>query len=582
MQNEDHKREIGTRLMLILIISHISAALIGLFVGYQWNNIDLLPRALLGGLVGGALGALVMLPVLHSLSVIGTTLRRLSAGDDVSELPVRRRDPLAKLTDTVNRLAARYQEVGQMRGQLYRQISEAAAQEERNRLARDLHDSIKQQVFSMSISAAAAQAHLDRDVNAARAALIDVKQSAQEAMVEMRALLQQLSPAPLEKVGLVQALRDQCEALAYRTGALVEPHIGDLPPDDRLPPGAQETLFRIAQEALSNIARHARAHRVTLTFGLQDDQSLVLRIVDDGQGFSADSAAGGMGLNNMKQRAASLRAALHIDSTPGQGTRLETVIPLANTTGLSEKEAHMRAQHESQFKVVQKAYYIFGTAVAAFILSSGLLIWRLIERPESIATDAILTILLILFAGIALVSLPLAVINGLKAQRGVTELLVSAGAESPIFLKMRRHRHMAFIIIGISIFWFAPILLTASVFPAWAAPVMAVIGLAWIFWNYWRMYRVYHAELDMMTQNEQLAELDLRMREVRTAWFSLGSLFLVILVTGTFADGIHLVPRNPDQWMSTVIQTTAAMLLANQFIQIWDFRRSKARLVKQS
>ena len=78
----------------------------------------------------------------------------------------------------------------------------------------------------------------------------------------MEAMLQQLRPTPLENVGLVDALRKQVEALQYRTGAYVTTEFGDLPDNDTLLPGAQEAIFRIAQEALNNIARHARAKNI--------------------------------------------------------------------------------------------------------------------------------------------------------------------------------------------------------------------------------------------------------------------------------------------------------------------------------
>ena len=108
--------------------------------------------------------------------------------------------------------------------------SEEAVQAERNRLARDLHDSVKQQLFSISISAAAVRERLEKDPAGALAALADVQQSAQAAMVEIDALLHQLSPAPLATIRLIEALREQCEALGYRTGATVTTTFGTLPP----------------------------------------------------------------------------------------------------------------------------------------------------------------------------------------------------------------------------------------------------------------------------------------------------------------------------------------------------------------
>lgn len=214
-----------------------------------------------------------------------------------------------------------------IRQAMLRQVSEAAAQEERNRLARDLHDSIKQQIFTINVSTAAAQELWERDPERARGALADVRRSAKEAMVEMQALLHQLAPRALASAGLVEALREQCEALGYRTGAEVSLQLGEAIPDDRLPPGTQETLFRIAQEALSNVGRHARARNVRVELGLQGE-AVVLAVTDDGQGFSPGAAASGMGLRNLRERAESLRGTLEIASAPGAGTTMKVSIPL--------------------------------------------------------------------------------------------------------------------------------------------------------------------------------------------------------------------------------------------------------------
>ena len=223
------------------------------------------------------------------------------------------------------------QDSEKLRQRWIRQLSEAAAQQERNRLARDLHDSIKQQIFSINVSAAAAQERWADDSVGARQALEDVRNSAREAMAEMEAMLQQLRPTPLENVGLVEALRKQAEALQYRTGANVTTEFSDLPDSDTLAPGAQEAIFRIAQEALSNIARHARAKNVRLRLYQQHDgeiPALWLKIQDDGRGFDTTQPGSGMGLANIKVRAAEIGGQLRIESAPGEGTSLVMNIPI--------------------------------------------------------------------------------------------------------------------------------------------------------------------------------------------------------------------------------------------------------------
>jgi signal transduction histidine kinase len=220
----------------------------------------------------------------------------------------------------------------EIRQGLLRQTAEAAAQEERNRLARDLHDSIKQQLFSINVGTAAAQERWERDPEGARKALADVRRSAREAMVEMQAMLHQLRPEALGMAGLIEALREQCEALGYRTGAEVALELGEPVPEDRVPPGTPETLFRMAQEMLSNVARHARARRARLWLGREED-AVILRIEDDGRGFDPATETAGMGLRNLRERVAALRGAVEIASTPGTGTGVSVCVPLLPPSG---------------------------------------------------------------------------------------------------------------------------------------------------------------------------------------------------------------------------------------------------------
>jgi signal transduction histidine kinase len=219
----------------------------------------------------------------------------------------------------------------ELRERWIKQLSEAAVQQERNRLARDLHDSIKQQIFSVNISAATAQTRWESDPEGARRALADVRGSAREAMAEMEAMLQHLRPAPLENVGLVEALRKQCEALQYRTGAIVTAEFGELPANEILLPGIQEAIFRIAQEGLNNISRHARAKTVQLRLYQETDgKSPVLwfTLRDDGAGYDPARSDSGMGLANIRLRAAEIGGTVQIESVPGQGASLILRIPL--------------------------------------------------------------------------------------------------------------------------------------------------------------------------------------------------------------------------------------------------------------
>jgi signal transduction histidine kinase len=206
------------------------------------------------------------------------------------------------------------------------QIREAAAQEERNRLARDLHDAVKQQIFAIQTSAATAEARFASDPEGAREALGQVRQSAREASAEMEALLEQLRVAPLGNTGLVEAIRKQCEALAFRTGADVQVHVDPLPPEHAMPPGAHQAIFRIVQEALANVARHARAQHVWVSLHTTP-RRLEVQVRDDGCGVAGDAPRTGMGLHNMRARAAEIGATVAVTPAEAVGTLATLSVP---------------------------------------------------------------------------------------------------------------------------------------------------------------------------------------------------------------------------------------------------------------
>jgi signal transduction histidine kinase len=212
-----------------------------------------------------------------------------------------------------------------LRGRYEEQIRQAARQEERARLARELHDAVKQQLFAIQTAAATAETRFHDDPSGAQAALAQVRGSAREALTEMEVMLDQLQAAPLTTAGLVEALRRAGDALAFRTGAHVTFETGDLPRDVSFRPGAHQAMLRFAQEALANVARHARATTVTIHFGLDqgwtppgsDRQRVLLAIADNGHGFHASTTAPGMGLKNMAARAAEAGGTMELDSGPG-------------------------------------------------------------------------------------------------------------------------------------------------------------------------------------------------------------------------------------------------------------------------
>jgi PAS domain S-box-containing protein len=209
---------------------------------------------------------------------------------------------------------------------LRRQAGELAAGEERAHLARELHDSVTQALFSMTLVSRSVELLLDRDPALARAQLSQLRDLQREALAEMRALIFELRPGNLEQDGLTHALRTHAAALQGRIGL---PIVVESTLDGRLPLPIEEVLYRISQEALHNVVKHAGAKQVRLEVG-RTAAGVRLRIADDGKGFDPEQVADGhLGLAGMRVRADKVGARFTCRSQPGQGTTIEVVVPNA-------------------------------------------------------------------------------------------------------------------------------------------------------------------------------------------------------------------------------------------------------------
>jgi GAF domain-containing protein len=204
---------------------------------------------------------------------------------------------------------------------LYNQAQQAAVLEERQRLARDLHDSVSQALYGMTLYSQAAASQLSAGCTE-RAAdyLRELQDTAQEALAEMRLLIFELRPPILEEEGLVAALQSRLQAVEGRAGLRTEfqAEVGE-----RLPPRIEEGLYRIAQEVLNNAVKHARARNIAVHLRRQE-RTVTLAISDDGVGFDPATARrqGGLGLSAVEERATELGGRLTLQSQPGEGTRV--------------------------------------------------------------------------------------------------------------------------------------------------------------------------------------------------------------------------------------------------------------------
>jgi signal transduction histidine kinase len=195
------------------------------------------------------------------------------------------------------------------------------SEEERQRLSRELHDRVGQPLAALRINLDVLRSRLPAEATPQldkQAALIE------ELIRLVRTLTAELRPPELEQIGLAAALRNYGEAAAARYGFAVDVLGAEFAP--RLPRAAERALFRIAQEALANAAKHAKAETVTIE--LEDEaREAIVSVADDGRGFDAARKAGGFGLHAMRERVEEVGGRLEVESAEGLGTRIRAAVP---------------------------------------------------------------------------------------------------------------------------------------------------------------------------------------------------------------------------------------------------------------
>jgi signal transduction histidine kinase len=190
---------------------------------------------------------------------------------------------------------------------------------ERQRMARELHDSVTQTIFSMTLTTQSALLLLNKDPSRLGAQLERLNQLTQSALMEMHTLISELRPDQPAGTGLVMALRQHLSTRNFPEGLAVSM---DVEGEQAFSSAEEQVLFRIVQEALNNVAKHARASHVSLRVHLAEP--CWIEIQDDGQGFDHQQAQGSgrMGLISMRERAAEIGWDTQIQSSPGKGTRI--------------------------------------------------------------------------------------------------------------------------------------------------------------------------------------------------------------------------------------------------------------------
>jgi len=215
---------------------------------------------------------------------------------------------------------------------LFEKAQALAATEERNRLARDLHDSVTQVLFSASLVAEVLPKIWRRDPEMAENSIEELRRLTRGALAEMRTMLLELRPAAVTRTPLGELLAQLTEAITSRSGLPFQLFIEKIP---RLPDEVHTSFYRIAQEGLNNVVKHAQSNLVTVSlsrspdpFETGEEQGGEVRMVikDDGKGFSTQEGyQERMGMGIIRERAAAMNASIEIKSSPGQGTELSLV-----------------------------------------------------------------------------------------------------------------------------------------------------------------------------------------------------------------------------------------------------------------
>lgn len=280
-----------------------------------------LSSALFFGALAGAIGILFGLLVARGLTRRLRSMTHITAawgqGDFSVRIEDRSGDEIGLLATDLNRMADDWQALMQTRQEL-------AMLEERNRLARDLHDSVKQEVFAISMNLGAAQSLWEQDPLEARRQVDAAAGLARQSRQELTGLIQTLRPVQLKERGLLQGLVEFVGEWERSQGIHV---LLRLPTALSLSAEAEQALFRVVQEAFANVARHSHASAISLELRLEEG-GLRLLISDNGCGFDVQQVRHGLGLPSMQERIQALGGTLCVESDAA-GTRLNGWVPMA-------------------------------------------------------------------------------------------------------------------------------------------------------------------------------------------------------------------------------------------------------------
>ncbi len=285
-------------------------------------GVSLLLLTLIAGLIGTLFGYLAARGPVRRLNRLSGATRAWSQGDFTETVDDAEGDELGQLAQQLNLMA-------QELDQLLETRRELAVVEERNRLARELHDSAKQQAFAAAAQISGVRTLMSRDPATAEAHLVEAENIIDQLRQELTSLIFELRPPALDSQGLATALDVYAAEWSRQNSIGYELRLKG---ERSLPLAIEQALFRVVQEALANVARHSLAGNVEIAL-LFNVEHLTLTVSDDGQGFDPQSQPAGFGLRSMKQRSEALGGRFTIDAAPGRGATVTCHVPIPESIG---------------------------------------------------------------------------------------------------------------------------------------------------------------------------------------------------------------------------------------------------------
>ncbi|PZE21196.1 sensor histidine kinase [Paenibacillus xerothermodurans] len=293
--------------------------------------------------IGGVYGLWHSSKMKRRLELLREVMLTLEKGNLSRTVPPIGEDEIGQLGEQLNFITKKWedqvtslQRLSSNNAQLAQKAKYSAIVEERQRLARELHDAVSQQLFAISMTATAVGRTLDKDFDKAQRQIQLIEEMASVAQSEMRALLLHLRPVHLEGKRLSEGLVELLQELTAKVPMAID---WELIEDVQLPKGIEDHLFRIVQEAMSNALRHSKATKLEVRLTQPSEDAVRLLIRDNGVGFDLDDKKhASYGIVTMRERVNEIGGSINLITAPGKGTRIDIRVPIMAKGGDGDGE----------------------------------------------------------------------------------------------------------------------------------------------------------------------------------------------------------------------------------------------------